>query len=77
MQAVVEIQKRLPRARILYVSATGATEPENLCFMTRLGLWGEKTPFLDKKSLVSMLKNRGISKLTPKRHLSVIILHCM
>ncbi|KAK9863620.1 hypothetical protein WJX84_004264 [Apatococcus fuscideae] len=62
-RAVVEIQKRLPRARILYVSATGATEPENLCFMTRLGLWGEKTPFLDKKSLVSMLKNRGISAM--------------
>ena len=60
-QAVVEIQKRLPKARILYVSATGATEPENLCFMTRLGLWGDGTPFPDKKSMVHMLKDRGVS----------------
>ncbi len=61
-QAVVEIQKRLPRARILYVSATGATEPENLCFMTRLGLWGQNTSFPDKKAMVDMLKDRGVSE---------------
>jgi len=27
MQAVVELQRRLPNARIFYVSATGATDP--------------------------------------------------
>eukprot|EP00798_Chlamydomonas_sp_ICE-L_P014789 gene14789-20839_t len=42
-RAVVELQARLPLARILYVSATGATEAENLGYMTRLGLWGEGT----------------------------------
>jgi hypothetical protein len=32
-QAVVELQRRCPHARVLYVSATGATEAENLCYM--------------------------------------------
>lgn len=27
-QAVIELQRVLPKARILYVSATGATDPE-------------------------------------------------
>ena len=67
-QAVLEIQRRLPKARILYVSATGATEPENLCFMTRLGLWGDGTPFLDKKAMVHMLKDRGVSTFQPALH---------
>ncbi|KAK9838396.1 hypothetical protein WJX84_000356, partial [Apatococcus fuscideae] len=62
-KAVVEIQKRLPKARILYVSATGATEPENLCFMTRLGLWGEGTGFPEKQAMVHMLKDRGVSAM--------------
>lgn len=36
-QAVCELQRRLPNARLLYVSATGATEAENLWYMERLG----------------------------------------
>lgn len=62
MQAVVEIQKRLPNARVLYVSATGATEAENLCYMTRLGLWGDKTAFRNKLDFVSMLQQRGVGE---------------
>ena len=63
MQAVVEIQKRLPNARVMYVSATGATEAENLCYMTRLGLWGDKTAFRNKLDFVSMLQQRGVGEL--------------
>jgi hypothetical protein len=44
-QAVVELQQRLPNSRVVYCSATGATEPRNLGYMTRLGLWGIGTPF--------------------------------
>ena len=62
LQAVVEIQRRLPNARVLYVSATGATEAENLCYMTRLGLWGDKTAFEDKLVFVNMLQQRGVGK---------------
>ncbi|KAG5190489.1 P-loop containing NTP hydrolase pore-1-domain-containing protein, partial [Tribonema minus] len=44
-RAVVELQARLPNARVVYCSATGASEPRNLGYMTRLGLWGQGTPF--------------------------------
>ena len=73
LQAVVEIQRRLPNARVLYVSATGATEAENLCYMTRLGLWGEKTAFTDKLAFVNMLQQRGVgrSRLTTTLHSKV------
>jgi hypothetical protein len=35
-RAVVELQEAVPNARILYSSATGASEPKNLAYMTRL-----------------------------------------
>ncbi|PON79910.1 Protein strawberry notch [Trema orientale] len=46
-EAVVEIQARLPEARVVYCSATGASEPRNMGYMVRLGLWGAGTSFLD------------------------------
>ena len=39
-QIVVELQNKLPRARVVYCSATAVSEPKNLGFMSRLGLWG-------------------------------------
>ncbi len=42
-QIVVELQNKLPRARVVYCSATSVSEPKNLGFMSRLGLWGEGT----------------------------------
>ncbi|CAG9461146.1 unnamed protein product [Pedinophyceae sp. YPF-701] len=39
-RCVAELQKVLPRARVVYVSATGACEPQNMAYMTRLHLWG-------------------------------------
>ena len=39
---VSEIQQRLPKARVTYVSATGASALENLAYMRRLGLWGRE-----------------------------------
>jgi len=42
-KAVVELQNRLPRARVVYCSATSVSEPKNLGFMSRLGLWGYGT----------------------------------
>ena len=35
--AVLELQRRLPKARVVYCSATGASEPINMCYMDRLG----------------------------------------
>jgi hypothetical protein len=38
---VQEIQNVLPNSRVVYCSATGASEPRNMGYMVRLGLWGE------------------------------------
>ena len=40
---VVELQNLLPRARVIYCSATSVSQPKNLGFMSRLGLWGPGT----------------------------------
>ncbi|VVC91949.1 unnamed protein product [Leptidea sinapis] len=41
----LELQTKLPRARVVYASATGASEPRNMAYMVRLGIWGDGTPF--------------------------------
>uniref|UniRef100_H2YSL2 Uncharacterized protein n=1 Tax=Ciona savignyi TaxID=51511 RepID=H2YSL2_CIOSA len=42
---VLQLQTHLPKARVVYASATGASEPRNMAYMSRLGLWGSGTPF--------------------------------
>ena len=54
---VLELQKKLPKARIVYASATGASEPRNMAYMVRLGLWGEGTPFRGEFELGKPFKN--------------------
>ncbi|KAJ3338149.1 Protein strawberry notch 1 [Gonapodya sp. JEL0774] len=58
-KAILEIQEKLPNARVLYVSATGASEPRNMAYMVRLGLWGENTPFPNFGSFLSAVSQRG------------------
>lgn len=36
---MLEIQSQLPKARVIYCSATGASEVRHLGYMSRLGLW--------------------------------------
>ena len=38
---VKELQDSLPNARIVYASATGASEPRNMAYMVRLGTVGQ------------------------------------
>lgn len=59
--AMIELQERLPRARVVYVSATGATEVSNLAYATRLGLWGVGTPFVSVEAFISQVASHGIS----------------
>jgi hypothetical protein len=61
--AGVELQRRLPKARVVYVSATGATEAANLGYLTRLGLWGEGTPFADVKAFVASVASSGLAAM--------------
>ena len=46
-QAVIDLQdpERNPDYRVVYSSATGATDVRNMAYMTRLGLWGKGTAF--------------------------------
>jgi hypothetical protein len=62
--AVVKMQERLPQARVVYVSATAATEVRNLGYMTRLGLWGRGTPFTSGfQHFMSEVGNGGIAAM--------------
>lgn len=69
----MELQRRLPSARVLYVSATGATDANNLCYMRRLGLWGAHTAFKGKHEFVHMLTKRGVSAMELVRALSFVL----
>ena len=61
--AGVRLQHALPRARVLYVSATGATDPANLCYAARLGLWGPGTAFRDRAGFMAAMNDGGIAAM--------------
>jgi predicted RNA methylase len=61
--AGVELQRRLPNARVVYVSATGATEVSNLSYAERLGLWGRGTAFSDRGKFVNDVASGGIAAM--------------
>ncbi|CAK9271564.1 unnamed protein product [Sphagnum jensenii] len=62
-EAVLELQNKLPDARVVYCSATGASEPRNMGYMTRLGLWGAGTDFPHFSSFLAALEKRGVGAL--------------
>ncbi|RHN53138.1 putative Zinc finger, RING/FYVE/PHD-type, protein strawberry notch [Medicago truncatula] len=62
-QAVLAIQAQLPEARIVYCSATGASEPRNMAYMVRLGLWGAGTCFPDFSDFLGALEKGGVGAL--------------
>lgn len=62
-QKVVELQNNLPNARIVYASATGASEPQNMAYMVRLGLWGIGTPFEKFDHFHDAIKKRGVGAM--------------
>lgn len=61
--AVVDLQTLFPKARILYSSATGATEITNLSYGDRLGIWGHGTPFTNKQAFFNQITSGGMSAL--------------
>src|SRR3546814_12144714 len=61
--AGVRLQNLAPRARILYASATGASDVNNLAYATRLGLWGPQTAFADRRAFVESLRRGGIAAM--------------
>ena len=62
--AGLALQNRLPKARIVYVSATGATTPENLAYAPRLGLWGgTEAPFLNREAFLNAVEAGGVAMM--------------
>ncbi|GFR47434.1 hypothetical protein Agub_g9154, partial [Astrephomene gubernaculifera] len=61
--AVLALQERLPRARVLYCSATGVSEVGNMAYMVRMGLWGPGTPFDSFQTFLDSMRRRGVSFL--------------
>lgn len=61
--AGVAIQDALPDARVVYASATGATDVHNLAYATRLGLWGNGTCFEDRANFIKVFEAGGIPDL--------------
>lgn len=61
--AGLRLQNLLPRARVLYASATGASDVANLSYASRLGLWGPKTAFADREAFVAAIRSGGIAAM--------------
>jgi protein-L-isoaspartate O-methyltransferase len=62
--AGLALQNRLPDARILYVSATGATTAENLAYAARLGLWGgPEAPFMCRAEFLEAMDRGGVAAM--------------
>ncbi|XP_050667302.1 protein strawberry notch isoform X1 [Leptidea sinapis] len=59
----LELQTKLPRARVVYASATGASEPRNMAYMVRLGIWGDGTPFPTFMDFINAVEKRGVGAM--------------
>lgn len=62
-KAVLNLQDQLPLARVVYASATGASEPKNMIYMSRLGIWGEGTPFKTFEDFLHAIEKRGVGAM--------------
>ncbi|XP_026728525.1 protein strawberry notch isoform X2 [Trichoplusia ni] len=59
----LELQNKLPLARVVYASATGASEPRNMAYMVRLGIWGDGTPFPTFMDFINAVEKRGVGAM--------------
>ncbi|MDF2142957.1 strawberry notch family protein [Paenirhodobacter sp. CAU 1674] len=63
-RAGLRLQHKLPNARVVYVSATGATTVHNLAYAQRLGLWGgEDFPFQTRSEFVEAIEAGGVAAM--------------
>ncbi|WP_279482925.1 strawberry notch family protein [Aureimonas sp. SK2] len=63
-RAGLRLQHALPNARVVYVSATGATAVHNLAYAQRLGLWGgEDFPFGTRAEFVEAIEAGGVAAM--------------
>ncbi|MCY3761191.1 MAG: strawberry notch family protein [Gemmatimonadetes bacterium] len=63
-RAGLRLQNALPNARIVYVSATGASTIPGLSYAVRLGLWGAgETPFNERAEFVAAMEAGGVAAM--------------
>ncbi len=63
-RAGLRLQHALPDARVVYVSATGATTVHNLAYAQRLGLWGGADfPFATRAEFVQAIEAGGVAAM--------------
>ncbi|MGB5632131.1 MAG: strawberry notch family protein, partial [Waterburya sp.] len=62
--AGLKLQHLLPNARVIYVSATGASKISNLAYAERLGLWGTtESAFKDRNQFFEEIGSSGLAAL--------------
>jgi predicted RNA methylase len=62
--AGLRLQHALPKARVVYISATGATTVQNLGYAQRLGLWGGTDfPFATRADFIQAIEAGGIAAM--------------
>ncbi len=63
-RAGLRLQRALPDARVVYVSATGASEVEALAYAERLGLWGSSDfPFPTRSEFIAAIEDGGVAAM--------------
>lgn len=63
-RAGLRLQRALPNARIVYVSATGASAVESLAYAERLGMWGGADfPFPTRSEFVAAIEDGGVAAM--------------
>lgn len=63
-RAGLRLQRALPDARVVYLSATGASEVESLGYAERLGLWGSADfPFPTRSEFVAAIEDGGVAAM--------------
>lgn len=63
-RAGLRLQHALPEARIVYGSATGATEIDDLGYAQRLGMWGGADfPFANRAEFVAAIEAGGVAAM--------------
>ncbi|MGB8203696.1 MAG: strawberry notch C-terminal domain-containing protein, partial [Candidatus Baltobacteraceae bacterium] len=61
--AGLELQRRLPKARVVYTSATSASKLEAFCYAPRLGLWGNGKAFATRDAFINALSAGGTAAM--------------
>lgn len=73
----LKLKRKLPKARVVYVSATGASEVKDFAYATRLGMWGEQTSFATAGDFITKIDAGGLAAMeVVARDLKAMGLYC-